>query len=272
MTVTLPEAGAAPVEPRSNLVEVEDLKVHFPIRAGIFKTQVGTVKAVSDISFALVHGGTIAFVGPSGSGKTTLVKLIVGLYRPASGRILYDGHAHDVVDLPSLRARIGLVTQDTQLFSGTIRENLLFVRPGANRTAESERKWRGADTLTIPVQAVRYAGRMNQSFIAHTLASVTIGQPVKFENLVMFPLLEHRPEPDAEESRKRRRIKSNGVAQDPRSACANRGESRIPDWYTVLDDAITGGFVEITEVSDQGSVSAMAWRLRANGWGPSGRR
>jgi peptidoglycan hydrolase-like protein with peptidoglycan-binding domain len=68
--------------------------------------------ASSDISFDLGRGGTIAFVGPSGSGKTTLVKLIVGLYRPAAGRILYDGHPHDVVDLHSLRARIGFVTQD----------------------------------------------------------------------------------------------------------------------------------------------------------------
>ena len=95
---------------------------------------------------------------------------------------------------------------------------------------------------------------MNESLIAHTLASVAIGQPVKFENLVMFPLLEHRPEPDAEEPREHRRVKSSGSARDPRSASDNRGESRIPDWYTVLDDAISGGFVEITEVSDQGSV------------------
>jgi hypothetical protein len=95
---------------------------------------------------------------------------------------------------------------------------------------------------------------MNRSPIAHTLASVVIGQPLRFENLVMFPLLERRQAGEAEEPRKHRRIKSNGASRDPRGAGANRGESRIPDWYHVLDDAITGGFVEITEVSDQGSV------------------
>ena len=77
------------------------------------------------------RGETIAFVGPSGSGKTTLVKLLVGLYHAESGQVLYDGHPADLVDLDRLRERIGLVTQDTQLFSGTIRENLLFVRPDA---------------------------------------------------------------------------------------------------------------------------------------------
>ena len=96
-----------------------------------FTHQSASAPALSDVSFELGRGGTIAFVGPSGSGKTTLVKLIVGLYRPNTGRILYDGHPHDVVDLQSLRSLIGFVTQDTQLFSGTIRENLLFVRPDA---------------------------------------------------------------------------------------------------------------------------------------------
>ena len=86
-----------------------------------------------DVSFELRRGETVAFVGPSGSGKTTLVKLLVGLYRPQGGRILYNGTPHDRVDLDGLRERIGFVTQDTQLFSGTIRENLLFVRPDATR-------------------------------------------------------------------------------------------------------------------------------------------
>ncbi|HEX6739593.1 MAG TPA: ABC transporter ATP-binding protein [Vicinamibacteria bacterium] len=92
----------------------------------------GRAPAVNGISFEVRGGETVAFVGPSGSGKTTLVKLLVGLYPPQSGRILYDGHASTVVDLDRLREQIGFVTQDTQLFSGTIRENLLFVRPGAS--------------------------------------------------------------------------------------------------------------------------------------------
>lgn len=96
-----------------------------------FHHQSATSNALVDVSFAARTGQTVAFVGPSGSGKTTLVKLLVGLYRPAEGRVLYDGHPHDAVDLESLRAQIGFVTQETQLFAGSIRENLLFVNPRA---------------------------------------------------------------------------------------------------------------------------------------------
>jgi ATP-binding cassette, subfamily B, bacterial len=87
--------------------------------------------AVSDISFRVGSGDTIAFVGPSGAGKTTLVKLLVGLYQPHSGAVYYNGTDAAAFDIDELRAQIGFVTQDTQLFSGTIRENLLFVRPEA---------------------------------------------------------------------------------------------------------------------------------------------
>ena len=97
-----------------------------------FQHQSASSPAVSDISFNVRRGETIAFVGPSGAGKTTLVKLLVGLYRPLVGRILYNGLAHTEIDLDALRERIGFVTQDTQLFSGTIRENLLFVNPAAS--------------------------------------------------------------------------------------------------------------------------------------------
>ena len=97
-----------------------------------FQHQSASSPAVSDISFRMERGETIAFVGPSGAGKTTLVKLLVGLYRPRSGEIYFDGIPGDQIDLDGLRARIGFVTQDTQLFSGTIRENLLFVRPSAS--------------------------------------------------------------------------------------------------------------------------------------------
>ena len=99
-----------------------------------FRHQSATANALANISFSVRLGETIAFVGPSGSGKTTLVKLLVGLYRPQEGKILYNEAAHDEVDLDALRNRIGFVTQDTQLFSGTIKENLLFVNPTATET------------------------------------------------------------------------------------------------------------------------------------------
>ena len=97
-----------------------------------FKHQSATANALQDISFATGRGETIAFVGPSGSGKSTLVKLLVGLYTPQTGKILYNNVPSTDVDLDRLRERIGFVTQDTQLFSGTIRENLLFGNPGAS--------------------------------------------------------------------------------------------------------------------------------------------
>ncbi len=97
-----------------------------------FMHQSASTPALTDISFDVRRGETIAFVGPSGAGKTTLVKLLVGLYLPKNGQILYNGVPGTEVDLDRLRERIGLVTQDTQLFSGTIRENLKFVNPHAS--------------------------------------------------------------------------------------------------------------------------------------------
>lgn len=87
--------------------------------------------ALERISFEVKLGETVAFVGPSGSGKTTLVKLLVGLYHPNKGKIFYNDIADDEIDFDELRHQLGFVTQDTQLFSGTIKENLLFVNPGA---------------------------------------------------------------------------------------------------------------------------------------------
>lgn len=96
-----------------------------------FKHQSASSPALSEISFTTEFGQTIAFVGPSGSGKTTLVKLLVGLYQPNQGKILYNNIPGSEIDLDELREQIGLVTQDTQLFAGTIRDNLLFVNPKA---------------------------------------------------------------------------------------------------------------------------------------------
>ncbi len=120
-----------PKEPRPlSPVPVRDLRT-LGFEHVTFQHQSASSPAVSDISFSVRRGETVAFVGPSGAGKTTLVKLLVGLYHPLSGRIVYDGIPGSEIDLDRLRAQIGFVTQDTQLFSGTIRENLLFVNPAA---------------------------------------------------------------------------------------------------------------------------------------------
>jgi ATP-binding cassette, subfamily B, bacterial len=97
----------------------------------VFKHQTAQQRAIDDISFSVNTGETIAFVGPSGSGKSTLMKLLVGLYRPQEGKILYNGLDETDINFEDLRNQIGFVTQDTQLFSGTIKENLMFVNTTA---------------------------------------------------------------------------------------------------------------------------------------------
>lgn len=96
-----------------------------------FTHKTGRQAALNQISFEVNKGETIAFVGPSGSGKTTLVKLLVGLYQPNEGCISFNSIPSTELDIEDLRNQIGFVTQDTQLFSGTIKENLLFVNPTA---------------------------------------------------------------------------------------------------------------------------------------------
>jgi len=97
----------------------------------VFRHRNATENAIDQISFRARLGDTIAFVGPSGSGKSTLVKLLVGLYTPISGTIYIDDVPVNELRYNPVRRQIGFVTQDPQLFSGTIRENLLFVKPDA---------------------------------------------------------------------------------------------------------------------------------------------
>ncbi len=121
-----------PPDPKpSSPVPVDDLRV-LEFDRVTFTHQTASTPALTDVGFRVQRGETVAFVGPSGAGKSTLVKLLVGLYAPKSGRILYNGVESTRVNLDRLRERIGLVTQETQLFSGTIRENLLFAHPRAS--------------------------------------------------------------------------------------------------------------------------------------------
>ncbi len=96
-----------------------------------FRHPTASRRAIDQVSFSAKLGETIAFVGPSGSGKTTLIKLLVGLYRPGEGQIKFNNLGIEKIDLDELRGQIGLVTQDTQVFSGSIRDNLKFVLPTA---------------------------------------------------------------------------------------------------------------------------------------------
>ena len=120
-----------PVELRpENPVEIGDLE-HIRFDNVVFHHKTAAHNAIDGISFEVQTGATIAFVGPSGSGKSTLVKLLVGLYKPVKGDIAFNNRSSGIIRYNELRRQIGFVTQDTQLFAGTIKENLLFVKADA---------------------------------------------------------------------------------------------------------------------------------------------
>ena len=104
--------------------------------------------AVEDLNLHLDQGQTYAFVGPSGSGKTTLIKLLLGLYQPRNGTIQVNGIPSSGINLNDLRLATGLVAQDTQLFAGTIGDNLRFVAPDADDAACLE-AMRQASCMTL---------------------------------------------------------------------------------------------------------------------------
>src|SRR5690349_5667526 len=91
-----------------------------------FQHQTAAQKAINNISFDVKVGETIAFVGPSGSGKSTLMKLLVGLYRPQEGKILYNNLDETEIRFDDLRNQIGFVIQDNNLVSGKISEHLML--------------------------------------------------------------------------------------------------------------------------------------------------
>lgn len=130
-------------------------------------------RALDGVSFTARLGDTVAFVGPSGSGKSTLVKLLVGLHAPGDGEVRFNGIDSRATRVNRVRRQIGLVTQETQLFAGTIRENLQLVRPEATDaemagameqascTALLERSPEGLDTL-IGERGVKLSGGEKQ--------------------------------------------------------------------------------------------------------------
>ncbi len=110
-----PPAQTAPAS--DNLLEFEGLTKHFPIYAGVFRRQVGAVQAVDDVSFAIKRGESLGLVGESGCGKSTTGRLIMRLYEPTAGRIVFDGQ--DITHLQGealrrIRPRMQMIFQDPQ--------------------------------------------------------------------------------------------------------------------------------------------------------------
>jgi ABC-type bacteriocin/lantibiotic exporter with double-glycine peptidase domain len=112
---------AARVPKLTGRVTLQDVSFRYTERAPL---------VVRDVSIDIKPGSTVAIVGKSGCGKSTLASLIAGLYRPAGGRILFDGHDLARLDLRSLRRQIGVVFQQPYLFAGSIRSNIALSDPG----------------------------------------------------------------------------------------------------------------------------------------------
>ena len=120
-----------PVEMRpEEPVELGDITT-LEFKNVVFKHKTASENSIDDISFKVSAGESIAFVGPSGAGKSTMVKLLVGLYTPVSGDIFFDNVPVKDIRYNRVRRQIGFVTQDTQLFAGTVRQNLQFIKPAA---------------------------------------------------------------------------------------------------------------------------------------------
>ncbi len=94
--------------------------------------QAADTNTLENINFEIKPGQTVALVGRSGSGKTTLAKMLLGLYQPTGGSISIDGKDLATISLHSLRSQVGVVDQDTFLFSGTVKSNITLAKPGAS--------------------------------------------------------------------------------------------------------------------------------------------
>lgn len=96
------------------------------------------VVVLRDVSFSVAPGRQVALVGPSGAGKSTIASLLLRLYDPTEGRILFDGRGSEGFPLTALRSQMAVVMQDVFLFGGTIRENIAYGRPGATEEEITE--------------------------------------------------------------------------------------------------------------------------------------
>jgi len=132
--------GAPALKVKRGLVEIEHLRFGYkPLDGGPLRI------VLDDVNLAVPAGTTVALVGRSGAGKTTLAGLIPRFYELAAGRILIDGTDISTVTLNSLRASIGIVPQDAILFSASIRENVLYGRPGSS----DANVWRALEQANI---------------------------------------------------------------------------------------------------------------------------
>ncbi len=120
------------VEDKPNAIVLEDVQGHVEFRDVSFRYFKSGDYVLRHVSFEALPGQTVALLGATGSGKTTIINLIPRFYDVTEGAVLVDGHDVRDVTLNSLRSHIGIVLQETTLFSGTIRDNIAFGRPDAS--------------------------------------------------------------------------------------------------------------------------------------------
>jgi len=113
-----------PVQDRGGRISFEGVSFSYPSRPG--------ERALDNLSFEVLPGESVALVGPSGAGKTTVFKLLLRFYDPGSGIIRLDGTAIDRASLAEVRGRIGIVPQETVIFSASAMENIRYGRPEAD--------------------------------------------------------------------------------------------------------------------------------------------
>ena len=160
---------------------IKDVKGEFVFEAVNFVYPGSERGSISDFSLKVNAGETIGVVGPSGSGKSTLMSLLLGFERPTSGRLLLDGRDMNGFDLRSYRKYVGVVSQETLLFQGTLRENILYgsrnvdeagilqALKDANATEFIEKLPNGLDTLMGDRGARLSGGQKQRIAIARAL-------------------------------------------------------------------------------------------------------
>lgn len=119
------------VTDRPDAITLPPIEGHVEFKNVTFRYFGSSEPVLNDVSFTAAPGQTIALLGATGSGKTTIINLIPRFYDVSEGAVLIDGHDLREVTLDSLRSQIGIVLQETNLFSGTIRDNIAFGRPEA---------------------------------------------------------------------------------------------------------------------------------------------
>ena len=120
------------VEDKPGAIALPEVQGHVTFEHVTFRYFKGGEPVLSDVSFETHPGQTVALLGATGSGKTTIINLLPRFYDATEGRVLIDGHDVRDVQLESLRSHIGIVLQETTLFSGTIRDNIAFGRTDAS--------------------------------------------------------------------------------------------------------------------------------------------